>query len=60
MNAVPGNSPLVTLFNRGLLGTMMTVAREEGPGALWKGIEPGGVMVADFCLHADHEIVSTA
>lgn len=26
---------------RGLLGTVTTVAREEGPAALWKGITPG-------------------
>ncbi|MEW5297093.1 MAG: hypothetical protein WDW36_000323 [Sanguina aurantia] len=26
---------------KGLVGTIMTVAREEGPSALWKGIEPG-------------------
>jgi solute carrier family 25 uncoupling protein 8/9 len=26
---------------RGLLGTCATIAREEGPGALWKGLEPG-------------------
>eukprot|EP00884_Botryococcus_braunii_P014687 jgi/Botrbrau1/23219/Bobra.0041s0062.2 len=25
---------------RGLFGTMVTVAKEEGPGALWAGIEP--------------------
>lgn len=27
--------------NRGLLGTCATIAREEGAGALWKGLEPG-------------------
>ena len=26
---------------RGLLGTCATIAREEGAGALWKGLEPG-------------------
>ncbi|KAG2447691.1 hypothetical protein HYH02_007151 [Chlamydomonas schloesseri] len=26
---------------KGMLGTVATIAREEGPGALWKGIEPG-------------------
>ncbi|GAX85450.1 hypothetical protein CEUSTIGMA_g12866.t1 [Chlamydomonas eustigma] len=26
---------------RGLLGTIATIAREEGPASLWKGIEPG-------------------
>eukprot|EP00195_Chlamydomonas_chlamydogama_P013027 CAMPEP_0202900304 /NCGR_PEP_ID=MMETSP1392-20130828/10982_1 /ASSEMBLY_ACC=CAM_ASM_000868 /TAXON_ID=225041 /ORGANISM="Chlamydomonas chlamydogama, Strain SAG 11-48b" /LENGTH=277 /DNA_ID=CAMNT_0049586673 /DNA_START=151 /DNA_END=984 /DNA_ORIENTATION=+ len=26
---------------RGLLGTMKTIAAEEGPKALWKGLEPG-------------------
>ena len=26
---------------KGMMGTMMTVAREEGVGALWKGITPG-------------------
>lgn len=26
---------------KGLLGTCATIAREEGPGALWKGLEPG-------------------
>ena len=26
---------------RGLLGTVSTIAREEGLGALWKGIVPG-------------------
>lgn len=26
---------------RGLLGTCVTIAREEGAGALWKGLEPG-------------------
>ncbi|KAL6764784.1 mitochondrial carrier domain-containing protein [Haematococcus lacustris] len=26
---------------RGLLGTLGTIAKEEGPAALWKGIEPG-------------------
>eukprot|EP00878_Enallax_costatus_P031234 GHUV01034137.1.p1 GENE.GHUV01034137.1~~GHUV01034137.1.p1 ORF type:complete len:250 (+),score=50.70 GHUV01034137.1:74-823(+) len=26
---------------KGLLGTCMTIAREEGAGALWKGLEPG-------------------
>jgi len=25
----------------GMFGTLMTVAREEGVGALWKGITPG-------------------
>ena len=25
----------------GMFGTMMTVAKEEGVGALWKGITPG-------------------
>jgi hypothetical protein len=25
---------------RGLLGTVLTVAKEEGPGALWAGLEP--------------------
>ena len=28
-------------LRRGLLGTVTTVAREEGVGALWKGLEPG-------------------
>lgn len=28
---------------RGLLGTVGTVAREEGASALWKGLEPGAV-----------------
>jgi hypothetical protein len=31
-----------TLFCRGMLGTILTVAREEGPSALYKGLEPGG------------------
>lgn len=26
---------------RGLLGTVAAIAREEGPGALYKGLEPG-------------------
>jgi len=26
---------------RGMIGTVATVAREEGPKALWKGLEPG-------------------
>eukprot|EP00882_Tetradesmus_deserticola_P018310 GHRQ01019669.1.p1 GENE.GHRQ01019669.1~~GHRQ01019669.1.p1 ORF type:complete len:129 (+),score=24.50 GHRQ01019669.1:552-938(+) len=26
---------------KGLLGTCMTIAREEGPSALWKGLKPG-------------------
>lgn len=26
---------------RGLLGTCLTIAKEEGPSALWKGLEPG-------------------
>uniref|UniRef100_A0A383VSA3 Uncoupling protein n=1 Tax=Tetradesmus obliquus TaxID=3088 RepID=A0A383VSA3_TETOB len=26
---------------KGLLGTCMTIAKEEGPSALWKGLEPG-------------------
>lgn len=26
---------------KGLVGTVFTVAREEGPAALWKGLEPG-------------------
>ncbi|KAG2492315.1 hypothetical protein HYH03_009267 [Edaphochlamys debaryana] len=26
---------------KGLLGTVMTIAREEGPASLWKGLEPG-------------------
>ncbi|CAI9106903.1 OLC1v1006150C1 [Oldenlandia corymbosa var. corymbosa] len=26
---------------KGLLGTMLTIAKEEGPAALWKGIIPG-------------------
>lgn len=26
---------------RGLLGTCVTIAKEEGAGALWKGLEPG-------------------
>jgi solute carrier family 25 uncoupling protein 8/9 len=26
---------------KGLLGTCLTIAREEGPSALWKGLEPG-------------------
>ena len=28
---------------RGLLGTVGTVAREEGASALWKGLEPGAM-----------------
>jgi len=35
--AAPGQ----TLKYRGLLGTVATVAREEGAFALWKGLEPG-------------------
>lgn len=31
----------VNYSRRGLLGTVSTVAREEGPAALWKGITPG-------------------
>ena len=30
-----------TKKNRGLLGTCLTVAREEGAASLWKGLEPG-------------------
>ncbi|GLI61595.1 hypothetical protein VaNZ11_004013 [Volvox africanus] len=26
---------------KGLLGTVLTIAREEGPASLWKGLEPG-------------------
>ncbi|PNH06251.1 Mitochondrial uncoupling protein 2 [Tetrabaena socialis] len=26
---------------KGMLGTVMTIAREEGPSSLWKGLEPG-------------------
>ncbi|KXZ44839.1 hypothetical protein GPECTOR_61g792 [Gonium pectorale] len=26
---------------KGLLGTVLTIAREEGPSSLWKGLEPG-------------------
>jgi hypothetical protein len=26
---------------RGLLGTVGTIAKEEGPAALWKGLEAG-------------------
>lgn len=26
---------------RGMIGTVITVAKEEGPSALWKGLEPG-------------------
>ena len=31
---------------RGLLGTVGTIAREEGAKALWKGLEPGMGVVA--------------
>mmetsp|Transcript_7436 Transcript_7436/g.22008 ORF Transcript_7436/g.22008 Transcript_7436/m.22008 type:complete len:305 (-) Transcript_7436:550-1464(-) len=31
----------VTPKYRGLIGTTLTVAREEGPKALWSGLEPG-------------------
>lgn len=30
-----------TFVCRGLIGTCVTVAKEEGPGALWKGLGPG-------------------
>lgn len=33
--------PGVALKYKGLVGTCLTVAREEGPLALWKGITPG-------------------
>ncbi|EFJ53324.1 hypothetical protein VOLCADRAFT_79001 [Volvox carteri f. nagariensis] len=26
---------------KGMLGTVLTIAREEGPASLWKGLEPG-------------------
>jgi hypothetical protein len=29
------------LLHRGLLGTCVTIAKEEGASALWKGLEPG-------------------
>ena len=32
----------------GMFGTMMTVAREEGAGALWKGIPPGTIHSSRF------------
>ncbi|XP_075265099.1 uncharacterized protein LOC142357341 [Convolutriloba macropyga] len=35
--AVPGQAPKY----KGMFGTMATVAKEEGAGALWKGIAPG-------------------
>lgn len=31
------------MLGRGLLGTVGTIARQEGPGALWKGLEAGEV-----------------
>ncbi|KAL9678362.1 hypothetical protein QQ045_016206 [Rhodiola kirilowii] len=30
-----------SLKYRGMLGTMVTIAREEGLAALWKGVVPG-------------------
>ena len=33
---------------KGMFGTMMTVAREEGAGALWKGITPGTIHPSRF------------
>lgn len=35
----------VRCARRGLLGTVSTVAREEGVAALWKGLEPGAPLV---------------
>eukprot|EP00967_Tisochrysis_lutea_P097066 scaffold142461_cov16-Tisochrysis_lutea.AAC.1 len=35
-----GISPLLHA-HRGLFGTMATIAKEEGPRALWAGLEPG-------------------
>lgn len=29
------------LARRGMLGTVATIAREEGATSLWKGLEPG-------------------
>jgi hypothetical protein len=42
---------------RGLLGTCLTIAREEGPSALWKGLEPGVLRLTGPCLkrqYANH------
>ena len=50
---------------RGLLGTVGTVAREEGASALWKGLEPGTISFAApktcaaynaACLHVSHAV----
>ncbi len=35
---------------RGLLGTCATVAKEEGPKALWSGLEPGTTLIVP-CLY---------
>eukprot|EP00878_Enallax_costatus_P029751 GHUV01032297.1.p2 GENE.GHUV01032297.1~~GHUV01032297.1.p2 ORF type:complete len:113 (+),score=13.87 GHUV01032297.1:142-480(+) len=45
---------------RGLLGTCMTIAREEGAGALWKGLEPGDFRVAIHEATAEHTLCSCA
>ena len=36
------------ILSRGLIGTVGTVAREEGVYALWKGLEPGALAVYPF------------
>ena len=40
---------------RGLLGTVGTVAREEGAAALWKGLEPGAMLL---CNHENFEFAA--
>ena len=39
---------------RGLLGTVGTVAKEEGASALWKGLEPGAMNAAPTLRHLQH------
>eukprot|EP00897_Mesotaenium_endlicherianum_P009725 jgi/Mesen1/8781/ME000526S08092 len=39
--ASQGGIPAEALKYKGMVGTMSTIAREEGVGALWKGIVPG-------------------
>lgn len=38
-------------YCRGLLGTCLTIAREEGAGALWKGLEPGIYKLVLVCIY---------
>jgi hypothetical protein len=53
--------------HRGLIGTVGTIAREEGASALWKGLEPGWWVLLHqslhmhdrWCLH-EHSLPTTA